>query len=608
MTSVRSACRLGWFGIALVGAAALSGCGADSQSSNGAGSAGDAGSAGSGLVLGTGGGGGSLSVETSGSAGVGGDDCHRDVSLTAVTLGEAAPFDLVIVADHSQSLAWSRDELSAGLKSLLQDVRGRDVRIFLLTPTQYGASSAQAQVPLSGMSVVDWQDPATGKAYTNAMTTFVQTCTDPAGTPITCPDSKGTTPYKAQGTWRFDMPAPIAILQPGMTDAAFSAEQTAVTNAILAIGGTGSAYEQPLCTLARYVSQAREKLPKNAVFLLISDEDDKSVPSECLAGYTAALSLTKVEATLTACSSNCDTYRYYAQGSTNNKTLTFKCAAFDDTGKQISGTEHESTAYQGTPDCGAVQAGPCTADESKTVSSFCASGSSLVSCVRGCSPNAATCSVDVADASVNPCTQSFSKNGTKYDNLAAYCKAIGLGSSISNCRGGGLTIGYQESPSGSFSPTPLVPGTNASDIGNYFRSRADAAFGRSSYLVEAIVFDPAFSCALGAGQSYATTLAGVVGDRNHLFPLCQAYAPALDGVLGFAQTLVQTSFQVALQPDEHVTTVRVVDQSGNERALASSQFSYDRATKTLSVEPSSLSATDRTLRVEVTSDCRPVIK
>jgi hypothetical protein len=216
--------------------------------------------------------------------------------------------------------------------------------------------------------------------------------------------------------------------------------------------------------------------------------------------------------------------------------------------------------------------------------------------------------VDLPDATVNPCTQAFSKNGTRYDNLAAYCKATGFGSSFSNCRGGGLDIGYADSFSGSYVPTALTPGTTAADIGNYFKTRADSAFGRSSYLVEAIVFDPAFSCSLGAGQSYATTIAGVVGDRNHVFPLCEPYAPALKGVLSFAQALVQTSFPVTLQPDEHVTFVHVTDQSGVERPLAPTEFNYDRATGTLNIQPTSLTGADRTLRVEITSDCRPIIR
>jgi len=594
--------------LALLGSvAAFVACGSDKHSGGGDPNFGNAGS-GPTLETGTGG---SLSVDVSpagGAGGAGGDDCERDVSLTAVTLGAPAPFDLIIVADHSQSLAWSRDELSAGLKGLLEDARGRDVRIFLLTPTQYGASSAEAEMPLSGMSVVDWKDPATGQAYTNAMTTFVKSCTDPSGAPMACPDSKATTPYKAEGTWRFDMPAPIATLRADMSEAEFAAQQMAVSDAILAIGGTGSPYEQPLCTLARYVSQPPEKLPKNAVFLLISDEDDSSVPNKCLAGYHAELTQSRSEASTTPCSSNCDTYRYYADGDSSSKTMTFTCAAFDDTGKEIPGTELESTAYQGTPSCAEVQAGACTDDEEKTVSNFCAGGSRVVSCVRGCSPNAVTCSVDLPDASVNACTQAFSKNGIQYANLAAYCKAIGWGSSFSNCRGGGLDIEYVDTVSGGYSPQPLTAGSTAADIGSYFKTRADAAFGTSSYLVEAIVFDPAFSCALGAGQSYATTLAGVVGDRKRLFPLCQPYAPALDGVLSFAQTLVQTSFPLALKPDEQVTFVHVTDQFGAERALGPSEFTYDSTTQILKVQPSSLNATDRTLRVEITSDCRPIVK
>src|SRR6185295_3732443 len=79
---------------------------------------------------------GQITVEEGGAGG----DCEREVTLQAVVLGEPAPFDLVIVADHSQSLAWSRDELSSGLRELLTHAEGRDVRVFLLTPTQYGAS------------------------------------------------------------------------------------------------------------------------------------------------------------------------------------------------------------------------------------------------------------------------------------------------------------------------------------------------------------------------------------------------------------------------------------------------------------------------------------
>lgn len=587
----------------------LAACGSDvgsdgsmvsETSASGAGGAGVAGS----VTIG-----GSLSFDTGGTGGSDGPECQRDVSLTAVTLGTPAPFDLVIVADHSQSLAWSRDELSTGLSSLLTDVRGRDVRVFLLTPTQYGASSAKARMPLSGDSLVNWQDPATHQPYTNEMTNFVQTCTDPAGAAMTCPDETALVAHKINGSWEFKMPSPIAVVRADMTDSEFRAQQKAVADAILAIGGTGSPSEQPLCTLARYIGQARQMLPKNAVFLLISDEDDQSMPRDCLSGYTAEIKADQSANTLTACDGSCDVYRYTADGDTDQLEFKVTCAAFDDTGRQIAGTEQELSAYQGAMSCQSSASGSCTADETKIVQTFCNEGKKVVSCQRNCTVGPAWCSVDLPDASVNACTQPFTQQGVKYQNLAAYCSALGFGRNFRNCQGNGYDLTTSSSSfSGNYSPMPLVAGATAADIGTYFRSHADAAFGRESYLVEAILLDPAFTCSLGAGQSYGTTLAGVVGDRKRLFPLCQPYAPALDGVLGFAQALVQTQFSFSIKADEHVSAVTVADKSGAERQLLATQYTYDRATQTLNVQPSALTANDSTLRVEVTSDCRPVIK
>lgn len=553
--------------------------------------------------------GGSLTFERGGGGGSDSPECQRDVSLQAVTLGTPAPFDLVIVADHSQSLAWSRDELSTGLRSLLTDVRGRDVRVFLLTPTQYGASSAKARMPLSGTSLVNWQDPASGQAYTNEMTNFMQTCTDPSGAPLACPDATALVAHKVNGSWDFKMPSPIAVVRADMSDAEFAAQQKAVADAILAIGGTGSPSEQPLCTLGRYVNQAREKLPKNAVFLLISDEDDQSLPRDCMSGYTAEVKADTSANTLTTCEGTCDVYRYSADGDTDQIEFTVRCAAFDDTGQRIAGTDQDLSAYQGAMSCQSAVSSSCTADDVKIVQTFCNEGKKVVDCQRKCGTSAAYCSVDLPDASVNACTQPFTKQGVKYDNLAAYCSALGFGRNFRNCQGNGYDLTTSSgSFSGSYSPMPLVAGATAADIGTYFRSRADAAFGRESYLVEAILLDPAFSCSLGAGQSYGTTLAGVVADRKRLFPLCQPYAPALDGVLGFAQALVQTQFSFSIKADEHVSAVTVADKSGAERQLLAGQYSYDRATQTLNVQPSALSANDVSLHVEVTSDCRPVIK
>ncbi|HXK20568.1 MAG TPA: hypothetical protein VNG33_22310, partial [Polyangiaceae bacterium] len=93
-----------------------------------------------------------------------------------------------------------------------------------------------------------------------------------------------------------------------------------------------------------------------------------------------------------------------------------------------------------------------------------------------------------------------------------------------------------------------------------------------------------------------------------LFPLCESYAPALDGVLGFAQTLIQTEFTLQLKADEHVSDVVIIAKDGAERNLPAAAYQFDVATGTLKIEPTSLRANDVNLRVEITSDCRPIVR
>jgi hypothetical protein len=511
-------------------------------------------------------------------------DCRRDVSLTAVTLSEPPPFDLIIVADHSGSLAWSRDELSSGLRTLLDDVRGRSVRVFLLTPTQYGASSALAQMPLSGESLVLWQDPSTGQAYENAVTNFVRTCTDLDGAPIDCPDIKGTTPHKIRGEWVFEMPPPIAVLTPELDASAFAAEQARVTDAILGLGGSGSSLEQPLCTLGRYVSQDELLLPDHAVFLIVSDEDDTSLPRECLVGYDAELG--EVGQRFGPCSGECDAYRYAIRGTARFEQLAMRCQAFDDLGNPVPNTESMSSLSDGSlTGCESIGPGPCSEEEKAKAAPFCPPGLGFVDCTRECPEVELDCSVDRPNADTDLCTQSFQQNGSSgIDRLPV------------------------QSLSGSMSPRPLAVGTETADLARYVRTTATAKFGAANYLTEAIVLDPQFSCEVNAGQSHATNLVDFVSDRKYVFPLCESYAPALNGVWGFAQSLVTTEYPLMLEFDEHVSAVVIVAKDGSERALDSTQYSHDEASGVLTIDRQALRATDATLRVEVTSECRKTIE
>jgi hypothetical protein len=440
------------------------------------------------------------------------------------------------------------------------------------------------------------------------MTTYSQVCTDPAGGMIDCPDPKGKVPYKVKGTWAFDLPEPIATISPDMSAAAFAAEAAAVQQAILAIGGTGSPHEQPLCTLARYVSQPVAKLPKNAVFLLITDEDDVSQPDDCLLSYESALQAYKVEQGSTACSSGCDAYRYTMQGTRRWQRMPFTCAAFTDTGTRIAGTDKSSWYNLGTvASCDAITPGSCTAAERAAIQPFCDSGLTLAECTRECASQDLPCSVDLPQPGVDACSASFSYNGQTWPNLASYCAT--QGGDWHDCSGGGVNLQYTESYSGTSSHVNVTPGTtNTADLGTYFKSVAAKAFAGGGYLLEGIVFDPSFSCTLGSGQSYATNLTRFIGDPSHIFPLCESYAPALDGVLGFAQTLLQTEFELALKNDEHITAVIVIAKDGTERSLPTAAYTFDASSAVLKIDPASIAATDANLRVEITSDCRPVVR
>jgi hypothetical protein len=594
--------RGAWLALLVV----LSGCGSsDRDGSSGGAGAGGFGFGGSGRGgSGAGGSAGTTIIDPEG--GEGGVPCRREVTLTAVTIEEPPPFDLVIVADHSDSLAWSRDELSAGLGDLLDNVKGRSVRVFLLTPTQYGASSEPALMPLSGDPVVSWRDPTTGEAFPNAMTIYEQACTDPLDQPIACPGARGPEPYKAHGTWRFDMPDPIAVITPELTDEEFADAQVAVADAILSIGGGGSPEEQPLCTLGRYLSQAADELPGHAVFLLISDEDDVSRPDDCLVEYDAELRVTETEIGTTPCSANCDAYRYSMLGVIHWQRLEFRCAAVDDLGEPIPGTEMTSWLNEaGQSSCDGFPTGTCTAAEAARAGVFCDSGLTLYSCERQCATRDSECRFDFATP-VDACNRSFSLGGTTYDNLADYCATQGSGWGA--CSGGGIIRQTMQQVSGTYDRVALVEGTATADLTRFVSQKAANVFGPDRHLFEAIALDPTFDCEVGTGQSYATNLAELIANPAKMFPLCEAYAPALEGVWAFARDLVQTEFPLTMADDEDVTAVVVTDANGAERTLGDGDYSYDRESEILTVARAALSPSDVSLRVEVTSACRPIVR
>ena len=539
--------------------------------------------------------------------------CVRSVNIRGVSIARPVPFDVVIVADNSDSLSWSRDSLSAGLKNLLARVHGHEARFFVLTTTQYGASSQAAISPITGEDIASWRDSVSGAAYLNAVTTYQQDCTDGNGAPRTCPKAPQTLieAWKVKGTWKLAMPASVAAITADMDDAAIAVQQQRIADAILALGGGGSPQEQPICTLLRYIGQDATALPKHAVFVVLTDEDDTSPPEACLSGYDADQQVNTFTSEV-LCDSNCTSYLYLTQKPSQEVTLNFTCVPVDDKGTaQPERATQKSLIAQPFAQCtgdAGIPTGSCTNDELTKAGVECGAGNVVQSCTHSCvvGRGVIQCYLTRPDNKTDICTQPFDLNGIHYANLADYCsRSSGTGWQACDVRGlKTTTVDGGTYTSNSEYTTPLVPAKSTADLIQSFKNSADRLIGRSNYWVEAIVLDPAFSCPLHSGQSYASNLRSLASSASDVFPLCEDYAPAIERIASFASYLIQTTFPLDLDAYEAVDSVVVTNKQGVRRTVVAASYNYDRAAKLLSFGAGVLTAQDESLAVNVARYCQ----
>ena len=553
----------------------------------------------------------------SAASGQGDVPCSRTVNLRGVTITRPVPFDVVIVADNSDSLSWSRDSLSAGLKNLLAHVHGHEARFFVLTTTQYGASSQAAVSPITGKDLVSWRDSVSGEAYVNAVTLYEQDCTDGDGAATACPMAPTdiNQSWTVKGTWRLAMPSPVAAITSDMDDAEIAVQQQRIADAVLALGGGGSQQEQPVCTLLRYIGQDPASLPKHAVFVVLTDEDDTSPPDVCLAGYEATqqagLSGSKV-----ACDSDCPEYVYYVNRPNQEERLDFTCVPVDD-----KGTAHPEQATQKSvvlktgAKC-AVDAGSatdaCTDADLVKAGVECGAGTLVQQCTHGCGAGKGyvQCNLSRPDDGTDLCTQAFDQGGVRYANLADYCSRVTGGTGWETCSVMGLKPNTPDGgtyTSRSERVAPLVTAQDTAGMIQAFKSSADSLIGRGNYSVEAIVLDPAFDCPLHSGQSYAANLRSLASSDGDVFALCEDYAPAIERIASFADYLIQTTFPLDLDEYEDVDSVLVTDKQGVQRMVPATSYTYDRVAKLLQFNPGVLTAQDESLAVNVARYCTVVI-
>jgi hypothetical protein len=538
--------------------------------------------------------------------------CEREIAFQAVVLSDPEPIDVVIVADHSMSLGWSKDDLSSGLSELLARISGRDARFFLLTPTQYGASSAPSSRLLPGSDIVQWKDPVTQEPYQNAVASYSEVCTDSDGQVIACPEDLITfeQPVTIEGSFDFVMPEPLANIGKDMTAEELSAQQEVIKAAILALGGEGASNEQPLCTLGRYVAQAAEQLPERVVFLVLSDEDDQSDPKECLTGLTYTRYRQPVE--VSDCSGGCAYVRYWAFAPASRFWVSHTCVPTDDVGTPFPDQAVDG-AFTYTTNAEDCSAGPdCTEANLNSVRNYCSPGAIISSCSRTCSTepdDRVGCSIDLEDTTVDACTQPFEYGGSTYQNIAEFCELRHDEGNWGDCD----RRAYSDAPgtgnwAGGLSPHRLAAGaTTPAQLADHFLEQVDTVFGPDNYSVQLIAFRPEFACTPQAGQSYADNLASITSAEN-VFPICESYAPALERISGFAEGTLQAVYDFELSDRETLEAVVVTDLAGVERTLDPSQYQYDFTAFRLTLNRGAVTARDRELTVEVEIHCTPVVR
>ena len=534
--------------------------------------------------------------------------CGRSVTLAvgATDGGAPEPFDVIVVADNADGITFSNADLANGLKNLLAHVAGQSVRFFLLSTTQYGASSKAATDQLTGKNLVSWSSSVTGAADANPVSEYSQTCLDTTGKSIPCPTQWiGTQMYSTHGQWTFTLPPPVAAITPGMTSAQIAAQQQALSSAVLALGGGGSEEEQPICTLARYITQKGFAFPQRAVFLVISDEDDTNPPLDCLTAYDFSMKQIASGARQ-PCTSGCAGYTYQVTRPTTTATENYTCVPKDDQGNLYPSLgKARSLGLGGTFTCGA-----CNADETTLASNDCGVGYVVQGCAVTCGAGSNSCSVDLPTNAVDACTQAFQENGTNYASLVDYCTKVdfaGPGTADAGAWGNCTVQGYSPSDAGaSFSDTdqktPVFDVGSSAEMVSSFKNAASVVFGATGFKVETIQLDPAFSCPMGPGQSYAPTLRTLATSSADVFSLCGSYAGALAQVQSFAAGVVG-DYALALGPSDAISTVTVTTSSGAVRTVPAGDYSY--AGGVLTFASGTLTPGDATIQVTIAGQaCR----
>jgi hypothetical protein len=458
---------------------------------------------------------------------------------------------------------------------------------------------------VTGEYLVPWRDPATGDPYTNEAAEYSVACTDLDGIPIDCPAyPPGEQEFKLQGTWSYRAGNPVAKITSAMTDDEIAKEAARLRDSILALAGNGAQNEQPICTLHRYLDQDPSLLPENVVFVVISDEDDQSSPSECLSGYVYESYPIESTGYVQGCTADCPAYKYSASVPAARWTMSYQCVPVDDFGTTFPDEAVTSgQPLQSTDGCDGVASRACTGGESSRAEQDCGVGTVVENCTTTCNEGGdqRVCLVILDEPQTDPCTQPFEYEGSTYANFADYCNQRSGAGDWNQCVREGMSIQTSTNLSRGGYTESLTQTSSIVDMIASFKSKAKSVFG-DRHFVEAIVFAPEFDCVPDKGQSYASNLRYVASTQSDVFPICESYAPALARVEDFSRALLQTEYAFPLKSGEAIDGIEIVNGDGEMRDLDASQYSLDDD-GVLRIDPEALTPFDVELTVQVARRC-----
>jgi hypothetical protein len=487
--------------------------------------------------------------------GLGATGSSRKVNIDPTYNQQKANMKVLFVVDDSYTMSQSQAQLANAIDSLLTPLQGHNVDFKVVSTSGVPSNEVDYNI--------------TTKYMTEARLTIPQSQANTLSSYLV--EKSITNNSTRHGALQLSRTS---------TTAQFNSLKSQIKSTILAAGVNGSDTEEGLCPVARQLfdnaSSSFFKAGDKAAIVILTDENDSSVFSQCVTRYIQRVSSQPVV--------------YYSYGQQRAKvTLEYQLSRDGVTawypvvwGIALNG---QQTITNGAT---------CSvADQTYAVNKIVSQGY-VIRNVSGCVYDTVPASYygsDLGDNGSDPnknlCTDPVRFNNQNYSNLYTMVNSIGLSSQPGSCS-------KQVLPGNTLSANIEYDSVIKSDVASTTSQNLTAAinnksielFGASGFTVASLIRRYGESCNLLAGQSYGTAyeaLANVLGPNNSVVQsLCMSnFSSTLSQVSNFIVSEANSSYVISsLQSNESVGSV-VVIRGAQRNTLTSSQYEVAGATLTL---------------------------